>query len=499
MAKKLLLFSLILLFGITSRAQINGAIVADTNNIQIIKLWGTHQERGFAYGYLIGNQINTLFNGYLKPQFGAYYSYARNIIAVGQDIQIDSMYILEAEAIVAGMDSAGKNTFQMDYIDLLVCNSFLDVSKLMSKNTGMGCSSLISWGDASAGTSLNGNASLARHLDWTTSSILTNNQVLFIHLPSEANEQNWAGIGFAGMFSVLSGFNANTGVFQHMMDDFSGNAVHGKHYEPIWFSLRKALEMTDFNQDGTQDVNDTKEVLSAQTDGYADGFIISCIASNPENIDTLTALMAEIAPQSPFLTFRSNVYEDSIPGDNLYTANYQIARDSALHFCSRYNGIRSAIGDGTLIGLDEQWAAMRDYSHLSHNIQFMQYAPAADYLRLACYASSTAAYLKVPMELSIQELFSPYTPISIHGPKPSKFKLHPNPANDYLRIQLHQKDSDLEYSILSSDGKLLSSQKLCSGIQEFKLSVQSLSDGLYYLHIKGKTFDATEKFIIQRN
>ncbi len=84
----------------------------------------------------------------------------------------------------------------------------------------MGCSSLISWGDATIGTDLDGKSVISRQLDWGVNSDLVNNQIICIHLPSEIDEQNWIGIGFAGMFSVLSGFNQDVGVFQHMMNDY---------------------------------------------------------------------------------------------------------------------------------------------------------------------------------------------------------------------------------------------------------------------------------------
>ena len=45
----------------TSAQQINGEIVHQEDNITVIKVWGTHQERGYAYGYLGGERILHLF------------------------------------------------------------------------------------------------------------------------------------------------------------------------------------------------------------------------------------------------------------------------------------------------------------------------------------------------------------------------------------------------------------------------------------------------------
>ncbi len=129
--KKLNIICLLILCSFSLKSQINGEIISDTSNIKIIRVWGSHYERGFAYGSLLGSETTIMFNNYLKPLFGSYYSNARDIITGKQDIKIDSIFEVEAKAIISGMDNAGTNLANMDYVDLLVCNSFLDVSKLM--------------------------------------------------------------------------------------------------------------------------------------------------------------------------------------------------------------------------------------------------------------------------------------------------------------------------------------------------------------------------------
>lgn len=173
---------------------------------------------------------------------------------------------------------------------------------------------------------------------------------------------------------------------------------------PIWFSLRKALEAEDYNSDGHRDVMDVRSALQDCPNGFADGFIISALArSHP--VDSLVAMVAELAATNPTHTFRSSSYPDSIPGDNLYTANYQIARNNMMHFCSRYNGIRNHIGNGTMISTDTSWNLMRDWSHLSNNIQFMQYAPEVDLFRLSVRTGTSLPYQIEPVTFSLNDLF----------------------------------------------------------------------------------------------
>lgn len=43
--------------------------------------------------------------------------------------------------------------------------------------------------------------------------------------------------------------------------------------------------------------------------------------------DGIFALVAEVAPEDPFNTFRTHSCNDNIPGDKLYTTNNEIARN----------------------------------------------------------------------------------------------------------------------------------------------------------------------------
>ena len=213
--KKTLIILTIFLFSIQanySQTQINGELVADTLNFKVLKVWGTHYERGFAYGYLVGDQMIDLYGNYLLPMFGSYINLARQVIEDGEDIAIDSIYVNEAKRIVAGIDSANyENKVNFDYIDVLLSNSFLDIFGLMkvrNKNIiSPGCSALMSWGDATVSTDLDGESVISRHVDWSEHEAVIRNQIVVAHIPAEEDEQNWIMIGFAGQISALSGVN----------------------------------------------------------------------------------------------------------------------------------------------------------------------------------------------------------------------------------------------------------------------------------------------------
>jgi len=462
---------------------VKGIIYADTAGIMVVKVWGTHTERGYALGYLTGDRITDVIQNYLKPQFGPFYTSARNIILAGNDLTIPSEYVDEATAIINGMNAAGTNTGNLDWTDVIVGNTFLDLSNLLSKKMGMNCSVLMSWNDATVGTDLNGKSVATRHLDWEYSQVLNRNNIIVVHFPTEPGQSKWLLVGFSGMISVLSGFNPDFSAFQNMMDDFTGAAQHDKHYMPIWFALRRALEASDYNNDGKRDVQDVRSSLADFPIGYADGYIVSSLARSAP-VDSLVAMVAEITPATPTLTFRSSSYPDSIPGDNLYTANYQIARNNMMHFCTRYNGIRSNIGDGTLIGTDTSWNLMKTWSHLPTNTQFMEYAPEMNFFRMSIYRNGKPAYQNTPVYFSLLDLFGdPTTGIS-EPEQAVRVAVSPNPATDILRISTNL-TSDARVDILDESGRVVMGADyhyLAPGLS----LVLNIPRGFYIVRVSGK-------------
>ena len=492
MKKNLLLFGFLILVSVNMKAQpVNGLIYADTMEILVVKVWGTHLERGYALGYLTGDRITDIIMNYTKPVFGTYYNSARNILLQGNDLLIPDEYKNEAQSIINGMNAAGFNPNNLDQTDVLVGNAMLELSNLLSLNSGLNCSELMSWNDATIGTDLEGKSVITRHLDWNYSPVLNRNHIITIHFPAESTENKWLLIGFSGMMSILSGFNPEFGAFQNMMGDYAAAGQHNRHYMPIWFALRKAIESADYNGDGARNVQDVRSVLADCSNGFADGFLVSTLARNNQT-DSLVAMVAELTPSAPTHTFRYNSYPDSIPGDNLYVANSQIARNNAMHFCSRYNSIRNHIGDGTVISLDSNWNLMRDYSHQSINTQFMQFAPEMDYLRISVYRDGHPAYQNDPVVFNLNDLFdNPVTGIPEREVF-STIQCHPNPVqgtlffNDGIQLPVRIEVFDLAGRIVPGSIKILSKPQL---------DVSALNPGLYFIRLTSESRVNSGRFV----
>lgn len=393
---------------ISHNTTVNGEILGDTNNVTIMKLWGTSYERFYAQGYLQADGIAEILFNHLMPEFGPYYQTARDLITDGQTFYIDSIYQSNAQAMIDGMADAGIDTTLVDYVDVLVGNSYFDIGNFLGKSFGGQCSALMSWGEATEGTDLNGSPVITRHFDNDDYvAELLNNAVIVIHDPAEADLQPWLMAGYAGQITPTG-----IGINQHgLAVVHNGMWVEGPNYnqayEPHQFTMRKAIETLDYNGDGYNNTEDVRAAVSSNPQGYAVGFIINSIARFDPGSDSLTATIAEIAPQPAYITFRTNAYDDLIPGDNIYAANSAIARNNAHDYCWRYNSVKNHIGDGTGLGSEESWALMRDYSHQSIlSYMFLQYIPDWDVLNLSAYRDGTNAWELDSTRFYVREFFN---------------------------------------------------------------------------------------------
>ena len=108
-----ILFTAILcsFFVLNALAQIGvkGEILADTNNVTVVKVWGTHYERGYAHGYFLGDKILDIVEGYLIPSLGSFYPTARALVTDGENLVFDSVYQTEAKAMIKGMGNRGED------------------------------------------------------------------------------------------------------------------------------------------------------------------------------------------------------------------------------------------------------------------------------------------------------------------------------------------------------------------------------------------------------
>ena len=501
--KKTLLILFVAFISMQASFSQNGEIISEENEVTVLKVWGTHAERGYAQGYFLAQQIASLWGNYLRyNHYSSNYAEAKSILTTNNNFNIPDEYVTEAQSVMQGMNDAGIDITGLDEWDLLLMSSFLDVDGILysssKKKKGPGCSTLISWGGATQSTELSGKSVATRFTDWGAYNGIIGNDVIVIHLPSEIDEQPWVNVGYAGIIAPLSGMNqGGLGIFgQILLSNGSdhGQGTTGQNYEPTWFTIRKALEKTDYNNDGFNDVNDIKDASLSNINGYADGFIYTSVAKTTPNDDEKIAMITEMAATSPYLTHRTNAYDDEIPGQNLYSANEQIKRNDNRDYCLRYNSVKNNIGDGEHWTTQTHWDFMKDYSNSWilmqwDNIQMMQYIPEDQILTYSGYTGSTQAYNSETLTLDLDTIF---TEVFTHIEKTNlkDINIFPNPTNGFLNIDIGK------HSIQSIGIKNIIGKTVLLNNDANRIDISQLSKGIYFVNILTTNGDAYIKKIV---
>ena len=155
-----------------------------------------------------------------------------------------------------------------------------------------------------------------------------------------------------------------------------------------------------------------------------------------------------------------------------------------MNFDSRYNGIRSHIGNGTALDALAQWNLMKDYSHQSTNLQFMQFSPEANLFRISVYGGGQAAYLRPYLDFDVLNLFA--NPVGMEDVNTfnTPVQVFPNPFQQSLHIAglpLYAGD----YTILISDimGKPCFKTTKQANSETTTINVPVLSPGPYFIKI----------------
>jgi hypothetical protein len=464
-------------------AEVNGQL-SQIDGKYILHVWGTHYERGYALGYLMGNNVMDVFSNYFFSTVtgsNAYY-YNNRLQYFIEHFEVPERYISEAEGIINGMQDAGIATYHnglarnLGLDDILFVNGIVDMSSLSRDE--LGCSSLSSWGEATINDPmLQGNISITRLMDWSRNQSLIANPLLVIHHPSEPNERRWMSFTYPGLFGALSAVTDNRAAAFLNMGNIhpSSNQVA---LTPVLLDIRSGLELLDYNNDG---VHNTEDVFASVADGnHVSGTIIH---STQQWQDSCRAAIIETNNNG---TVRRMQNENSnIAGDNLAATNH-FRLLSAPVYCSRYSRIVDSLAVSPLVSETRQWTLMQGAGGVSTNMMMIQYMPNMNKVLWSVASSTLAAYTQTPLELDTSELFN--LSVTNHdeslSPATSTLSFYPNPLHKgqnltfkhdlniislevyNLRGQLVYRFSNPSTAILNLSGNIFSNQ--ASGIYFIK-------------------------------
>ncbi|MBN1948556.1 MAG: hypothetical protein JW784_02315, partial [Candidatus Cloacimonetes bacterium] len=407
-----------------------GIVQGDTltiNGRKILKIWGSHQERGYAYGYLMGEAIQDVALNYFLSYFcqnnPTLFAYYRSYF--DSNFQVEAHYVEEAAGLIVGMQDAGTSTYStllgrdLDETDVLVMNCLVDLTALQGwgEQNPFGCSSLSSWGTSTdADPQLNGSLVITRNMDWQSHPVLLNNHLLVVSLPSEPDELNWISISFPGLIGALSAVNSlGSSAFLNVGNYNSHPNINQLH--PILFSVRDGLEKADFDGGGFHDPNDIAAAVAERT--HLSGTITHAAGES-------LAVVIETNNQNGTVvrTIENNTV---IPGENLVATNHFRLLYPPV-YCYRYNNFADSLLSDPAISPDRSWNITTGAGGVSNNLHTIQYIPAQGIIRWSAAIPGIPAYLLEPSTFLLDELFDPGTLAESPLPVPAKMvTVSPNP------------------------------------------------------------------------
>jgi hypothetical protein len=489
--KKLVFFILLVSVTTVFWAEVNG-FVTQIEDKKIIKVWGTHSERGYAQGYLLAEGIMEVFDDYMIGQMLYGQASAYNSLRTFFEgyFTVEDKYLEEAEGVIQGIAAAGisiESEFlnrDIDATDILICNSVPDLSTanaaLFSPDFQGGCSSFTSWGESTQETELNGSLVITRYLDWSSSPILHDNSIMIIHEPSEEDEQPWLSFGFAGFFAALSGINSSgVAVFQNM--GYADGRTLDHTFQPINLTTRSAIEKLDYNNDGSSNIFDVQSALN--DNGSFFGAIIQAATFATEETP---AAVFEINDE---LGLETRLVSDNtqIVGNNLAATNH-MRKLVTGEYCIRYECLVNALNDDPQISMESNWDIMENACSVAHNVHAIQYNPASGTVRWASTNSEEIACEQTPTTFNLDDLLNL---VVDNEDEVVEYKqnvnIYPNPFNPTTNIAFSLTNaSDVSVDFFDVKGRKVDSilsMNYPSGENLVQWNADHLSSGVYFAKI----------------
>ena len=316
--------------------------------MRVLRLWGTPEQRGYAHGFLLADDIQAIMGQEFEARFAetpALLAQAR--AAVPRLIEYPDDVVTELEALWQGvlkrkvdrtMPKLGR---EFDKTDLLVANA-LDVFGLM------GCSSFTVWGEQAVG----GGVLTARNFDWPlTGAHMLDHTLLIVQTPEDAMAT--ASVSWPGYVGAVTGISLDgVAAYLHV-----GSAKFSMPQPSSWPSAVATREILQSGAQGAARLKKAEELLE--------------YTSPPIGFMTHVVLPGEIAEGPPVAVFETNAADTVVgkeAGGPFVVTNHfrtrkdgrMASRDSTGREAEMTKGIAGCIAvDDRSIDPDEAWRILQ--------------------------------------------------------------------------------------------------------------------------------------------
>ena len=231
-----------------SDAGINGRI-EEVDGIEVLYLWGTREEMGYAEGALYCHRMPELFKAYILEYLVADYGVPYEMIQalVENAIELDDGDIAEMEALFRGAEehcSPEEFLVESEYLEADANGSrALVFEDLVAANIlgDFGCSSFSVWGEASA----TGDTIHARNFDWAIDpgGVFLEQHILKVYDSAEQGGAQYASLTVPGLVGCMSCITAEgRAITMHNVGGLDATQSTGIY--PRMLATRAALAAT---------------------------------------------------------------------------------------------------------------------------------------------------------------------------------------------------------------------------------------------------------------
>jgi len=491
-------------------AQVNGEL-SQVNDKLILKVWGTHYERGYAQGYLLADEILEVFQDYYYTMmafsdpghYNTLWSYYQ------EHFVTDPRYVAELNGMIAGMAASGTSLFHnglerdLSVEDLELANAVVDMSQVREGSPlELGCASLASWGVSTQQDSLLAGAGVVtRLLDWSQNSALIAHPLLIVHYPSEADEIRWAAFSYPGMIGALTAVTQNHSYASlNMGNDNSVNDLTGLN--PILLSIRSGLERADWNSDGTYDSDDLFDAVTASNS--LSGTIIQNLAETPDYFHS------SVIETNNVTTIRRLYNQNgNLPGNHIAATNsFRVITSGTC--CTRYYNIQDSLYTNPNITAKRQWSVISGAAGMENNLMAIQFIPSTGYILWSTATLASPAYSLPGLVLNTDALF--VHPVAVSDPtSPEVYSLiltnYPNPFNPNTTISYSVPKGGMTtlriYNLKGQIVRTLVNAELAAGAHDVTWNGiddqgRTVSSGLYFYRLTSSGKTLTRKMVLTK-
>lgn len=472
---------------VASALGLNGSLEM-IGEIKILNLWGSWEEMGYAYGYLLGPDLKEFYEVYFLELAGnqANVDILRTYFPVY--FTVPDEFIDYADGIIAGASDTislwssvyGRN---IDALDICITSSVPDLSAVVDFKH-LFCSSASAWGSATSGDPLlQGDPAVSRNLDYyvDTQEMILDQHMLVVHDPEVG--QDWVSVSFPGFMGCLSGMNASGLNASLNMGNYSGTSQTEPEFVPICMALALGLSSEDFDSSGTCDIEDV--MASVTTWNRSNTYDIHITSPTDLGASGNPAVVAEINNHSGY-AFRYSTDEPSIsPCRMILTNHHRVLYPPVT--CYRYSRLLDSLETNPDVTLDRLWNFMGAVGEspipgVGGTLQTILFQAEQRRIGLAFSTSGAVSYEKVPEWIEWSDIYPNHDPQSVEEESPytANIEVFPNPASSVLFIQAEGFSMDqLRVFDLSGRQMNVSFSRIASG--QFAADIGDLGSGLYLL------------------